>query len=201
MTELVFASNNAHKLAEIKALCSAFSIKILSLSDIGFIEEIEETELTLEGNSRLKAERIHEFSGRNVFSDDTGLEVYQLGMEPGVFSSRYAGEPPDDENNIRKLLRNLEGETDRRARFRTVVTLIYEGEISQFDGIVEGYISEEAKGASGFGYDPIFIPEGFSISFAQMTAEEKNSTSHRKRALTKTIRFLEERIRSEEGSA
>ncbi|MCB9245492.1 MAG: RdgB/HAM1 family non-canonical purine NTP pyrophosphatase [Flavobacteriales bacterium] len=194
MTKLVFASNNPNKLSEIRALTAAYGLDVLSLEDVGFREEIDETEQTLEGNSRLKAERVHRFCGLNVFSDDTGLEVYSLNMAPGVYSARYAGEPPNDERNIGKLLEALKSTPERNARFRTVVTLIFQGETYQFEGIVEGMISSLPAGTKGFGYDPVFIPQGYDRTFAQMDLTEKNKISHRKRATEKALAYLLEKL-------
>ena len=179
--KLVFATNNRHKLEEIRAILGN-KIEILSLNDIDCHDEIPETADTLEGNALIKARYIHEKFGVDCFADDTGLEVEALNGEPGVYSARYAGEDCNPEANMYKLLQNLTGENNRNAQFRTVIALIINGEEKLFNGIVKGTISREKMGNAGFGYDPIFIPEGFSESFAQMTSEMKNSISHRYRA-------------------
>lgn len=187
--KLVFATNNRHKLEEVRAILGN-SIQVLSLNDINCHDEIPETAETLEGNALIKARYIYENYGCNCFADDTGLEVDALNGEPGVYSARYAGNNYDSEANMHKLLQNLTGENNRKAQFRTVIALIINGEENIFDGIVKGSISEIKKGDSGFGYDPIFIPEGFSESFAQMTSEQKNSISHRYRATEKLNDYL-----------
>ena len=179
--KLVFATNNKHKLEEVRAILGN-KIEILSLNDIDCHDDIPETADTLEGNALIKARYIHEKFGVDCFADDTGLEVEALNGEPGVYSARYAGEDCNPEANMYKLLQNLTGENNRNAQFRTVIALIINGEEKLFNGIVKGTISREKMGNAGFGYDPIFIPEGFSESFAQMTSEMKNSISHRYRA-------------------
>ena len=179
--KLVFATNNRHKLEEVRAILGK-KIEILSLNDIDCHDDIPETADTLEGNALIKARYIHEKFGVDCFADDTGLEVEALNGEPGVYSARYAGEDCNPEANMYKLLQNLTGENNRNAQFRTVIALIINGEEKLFNGIVKGTISREKMGNAGFGYDPIFIPEGFSESFAQMTSEMKNSISHRYRA-------------------
>ena len=181
MEKIVFASNNSHKLSEIRQLELPF--EILSLADTGCSEEIPETADTLEGNALQKARWVKEHYGYDCFADDTGLEVDALGGEPGVYSARYAGEGHDSEANMAKLLANLEGVTDRRARFRTVIALIKDGEEHLFEGIVEGHITTARSGADGFGYDPIFMPDGTDKTFAEMTADQKNAISHRGRAV------------------
>lgn len=179
--KLVFATNNRHKLEEVRAILGN-KIEVLSLNDIDCHDDIPETADTLEGNALIKARYIHEKFGVDCFADDTGLEVEALNGEPGVYSARYAGEDCNPEANMYKLLQNLTGENNRNAQFRTVIALIINGEEKLFNGIVKGTISLEKMGNAGFGYDPIFIPEGFSESFAQMTSEMKNSISHRYRA-------------------
>ena len=179
--KLVFATNNRHKLEEVRAILGN-KIEVLSLNDIDCHDDIPETSDTLEGNALIKARYIHEKFGVDCFADDTGLEVEALNGEPGVYSARYAGEDCNPEANMYKLLQNLTGENNRNAQFRTVIALIINGEEKLFNGIVKGTISREKMGNAGFGYDPIFIPEGFSESFAQMTSEMKNSISHRYRA-------------------
>ena len=163
-----------------------------SLRDIGCTDDIPETADTLEGNALMKARYIHERYGTDCFADDTGLEVETLDGAPGVYSARYAGEECDPKANMNKLLDNLTGKTDRNAQFRTVIALIIDGEEKLFEGNVKGIISNEKMGDAGFGYDPIFIPEGFSESFAQMSSEMKNSISHRYRATEKLCKYLKE---------
>lgn len=190
--KLVFATNNRHKLQEVKAIVGD-RVEILSLSDIGCNDDIPETADTLQGNALIKARYISEKYGVNCFADDTGLEVDALDGAPGVYSARYAGEECNSEANMQKLLQNLTGKSERSAQFRTVIALIINGDEKLFNGVVKGRISTEKLGDSGFGYDPIFIPEGFSESFAQMSAEQKNSISHRFRATEKLSNYLKER--------
>lgn len=189
MRTLVFATHNPNKAREIQEMCGP-EFRILTLSDIGFHDEIVEDREDLEGNSRLKAETVAPHSEYPVFSDDTGLEAHALSGAPGVHSARYAGEPRSDQRNTQKLLRELEGQTDRSARFRTVVTLVDGEDVVQFEGIVNGKIIAELQGDGGFGYDPIFVPENGDRTFAEMSSEEKNAISHRKRAFTKLIDHL-----------
>lgn len=189
--KLVFATNNRHKLDEVRAIVGD-KIEILSLNDIGCHDDIPETADTLQGNALIKARYIYEKYGTDCFADDTGLEVEALGGEPGVYSARYAGEECDSEANMKKLLHNLTGKKNRNAQFRTVIALIIGGEEKLFNGIVKGSITEEKRGDSGFGYDPIFIPEGFSESFAQMGSDQKNSISHRYRATRQLSDYLKE---------
>lgn len=191
--KLVFATNNRHKLEEVRAILGN-KIEILSLNDIDCHDDIPETADTLEGNALIKARYIHEKFGVDCFADDTGLEVEALNGEPGVYSARYAGEDCNPEANMYKLLQNLTGENNRNAQFRTVIALIINGEEKLFNGIVKGTISREKMGNAGFGYDPIFIPEGFSKSFAQMTSEMKNSISHRYRATNELSNYLKQTI-------
>ena len=189
--KLVFATNNRHKLDEVRAILGN-RIEVLSLNDINCHDEIPETADTLEGNALIKARYIHDKFGVDCFADDTGLEVEALGGEPGVYSARYAGEECDSEANMRKLLHNLTGKNNRNAQFRTVIALIIKGEEKLFNGIVKGNISNSKMGDCGFGYDPIFIPEGFSESFAQMTSDMKNSISHRYRATEELSKYLKQ---------
>ncbi|MBE6267548.1 MAG: non-canonical purine NTP diphosphatase [Bacteroidales bacterium] len=186
---LVFATNNKHKLEEMRAILGG-KVELLSLADIDCHDDIPETADTLEGNALIKARYIYDKYGCSCFADDTGLEVDALGGEPGVYSARYAGENNDSEANMRKLLQNLTGKSERSAQFRTVIALIIEGEEFLFDGIVRGRISEERMGSAGFGYDPIFIPDGYEESFAQMAAEQKNAISHRSRAAAALNEYL-----------
>ena len=189
--KLVFATNNKHKLEEVRAILGN-RIEVLSLNDINCHDDIPETADTLEGNALIKAKYIYDKFGVDCFADDTGLEVDVLGGEPGVYSARYAGEECNSEANMHKLLHNLTGKNNRDAQFRTVIALIIKGEEKLFNGIVKGKISNEKMGDAGFGYDPIFIPEGFSESFAQMTSDMKNSISHRYRATEKLSNYLKE---------
>jgi len=186
---IVFASNNQNKFREIRGLIPTH-IQLLSLEDIGFEEDIEETGSTLEENSLLKAQTIFDFCHIPTIADDTGLEVYALNMAPGVFSARYAGEQKSSEDNIAKLLRELQNYENRKARFRTIFTFVDEKKSKQFEGAVEGVISKEKHGNQGFGYDPVFFPESEKRSFAQMTLDEKNDFSHRSRSLRKLIGYL-----------
>jgi XTP/dITP diphosphohydrolase len=191
--KLVFASHNQNKVTEIKSLLPD-TFEILSLTEIGFNEEIEETGLTLDENSKIKAQTVFEKTGYFCFADDTGLEIEALNYEPGVFSARYAGNQKNDSDNIEKVLLNLQGMTNRNARFRTVITLLIGQEEYSFEGRVDGKIIMEKRGEFGFGYDPIFIPENESITFAEMSMEEKNQFSHRARAFLKMIEFLKNEI-------
>ncbi|MBR5456013.1 MAG: non-canonical purine NTP diphosphatase [Bacteroidaceae bacterium] len=189
--KLVFATNNKHKLQEVRDIVGD-RVEILSLNDIDCHDDIPETADTLQGNALIKARHIYEKYGMDCFADDTGLEVDALNGEPGVYSARYAGNECDSEANMLKLLHNLTGKSNRKAQFRTVIALIINGEEKLFNGIVKGTISEDKMGNSGFGYDPIFIPEGFSESFAQMGSDMKNSISHRYRATEQLNNFLKE---------
>ena len=189
--KLVFATNNKHKLQEVRDIVGD-RVEVLSLADIGCFDDSPETADTLQGNALIKARHIYEKYGFDCFADDTGLEVEALDGAPGVYSARYAGEECDSEANMRKLLENLTGKTNRNAQFRTVIALIINGEEMLFNGIVKGVIATEKKGDSGFGYDPIFVPEGHSASFAQMSSEMKNSMSHRFRATQQLSDYLKE---------
>ena len=188
--EIVFATNNPHKLEEARAILKD-RVKVLSLNDINCHDEIPETADTLEGNALIKARWVKEKYGFNCFADDTGLMVEALDGAPGVYSARYAGEHCSPADNIALLLQNLKGQKNRKAKFATVVALILNDEEYIFEGEVKGYISEENSGNAGFGYDPIFLPEGSSLSFAEMAPEDKNSISHRGRAMTKLAQFLQ----------
>jgi len=189
--EIVFASNNLNKIREINNVLGN-SFKLLSLKDICMEEDIPENEATLEGNALLKARFIHNATGMNVFADDTGLETEALNVDPGVHSARFAGENKDSEANIDKLLALLEKKTSRKARFRTVIALILDGKEHLFEGIVEGEIITERRGKMGFGYDPVFLPEGRKLTFAEMDLDEKNKISHRARAFAGLKAFLSE---------
>ncbi|MBQ2045779.1 MAG: non-canonical purine NTP diphosphatase [Muribaculaceae bacterium] len=184
--EIVFATNNLHKLSEIREIIGD-KFKILSLKEIGCNEDIPETANTLEGNAEIKARYVKEHYGYDCFADDTGLEVDALGGEPGVLSARYAGENHDSQANMNLLLKNMSGKENRAARFRTVIALIIGEELTLMDGIVEGEITHERAGDSGFGYDPIFKPIESELTFAQMSSEDKNKISHRGRATAKLI--------------
>lgn len=195
---IIFATNNAHKLKEISNLLGN-NFHLNSLKDIGFTGDIPEEQPTLEGNAMEKAKYIVERYNASCFADDTGLEVEALKGEPGVFSARYAGtvaEHGSEEKrslaNIEKLLANLKKNPNRKARFRTVIAYIDNGKSHLFEGIVNGHIIEEKRGTDGFGYDPVFVPDGFSQTFAEMPLSEKNKISHRARAFAKFIAFLKE---------
>lgn len=187
--KLVFATNNLNKLKEVQEMLPN-SIQLLSLKDINCFDEIDETETTLEGNAKLKAAYITAKFGYNCFADDTGLEVESLNGKPGVYSARFAGEPNNSENNIQKLLTNLKDETNKKAQFRTVVSLNINKKKFLFEGICKGEILKKKQGEKGFGYDAIFKPNGFNKSFAEMTSEEKNTISHRGIAIQKLVHFL-----------
>jgi len=187
--KLCFASNNEHKLTEIRQLIGD-QYQIVSLQEIGCTEELPEEQTTLEGNSRQKAEYVWQHYGVSCFADDTGLEVFALQGEPGVYSARYAGPQRSSTDNMALLLQNLADKTDRRAQFRTSITLILAGDIHQFEGVVTGQIAKNLAGEVGFGYDPLFIPDGFSQTFAQMSPAEKNKISHRGRAMQQLEAFL-----------
>lgn len=188
--ELVFATNNAHKLEEINAAVGN-DIKILSLKAIGCVEDIPETAPTLQGNASQKSHYVYQKYEINCFADDTGLEIEVLDGAPGVYSARYAGPGHDHEKNMDKVLSDLEGKQNRKARFRTVISLILDKQEYFFEGIVNGNILKERQGKKGFGYDPIFQPEGYSQSFAEMNLTEKNRISHRGLAVQKLIDFLQ----------
>ncbi len=187
--ELVFATNNLHKIKEISPLING-SFRLLILNDIKCFEEIPETSETIAGNASQKSQYIWKKFSINCFADDTGLEIEALNGEPGVYSARYAGEKCSFQDNIDKVLAKMQNITNRKARFRTVISLIIDGNELQFEGIVNGSILAEKKGVDGFGYDPIFQPEGYDITFAEMTLEEKNKISHRGLATQKLIDFL-----------
>jgi len=189
--KLVFATQNENKAHEIQSLLPEY-FKIISLKDIRCFDEIPETAETLEGNSLLKASFISETYNLNCFADDTGLEIEALNNRPGVYSARYAGPDKSSAANIDKVLSELEGKTSRNAQFRTLITLILNKSTFSFEGIVRGEIISEKRGENGFGYDPIFVPEGEKRTFAEMSLEEKNKHSHRARAFQKMIDFLNE---------
>jgi XTP/dITP diphosphohydrolase len=189
MKEIVFATNNKHKLDEVRKIADT-KLKILSLSDINCHEEIEETGTTLEANALIKAKYVKDHYGYDCFADDTGLEVEALDGMPGVYSSRYAGEACRPADNMNKLLTVLNNIENRNARFRTVIALILNNEEHYFEGIINGEITREEKGNAGFGYDPIFQPEGYSQTFAELGDDIKNSISHRALATEKLMKFL-----------
>ena len=187
---LVFATNNAHKLEEIRAILGN-SLEILSLADIHCHADIPETADTLEGNARQKSRYVYEHYGLDCFADDTGLEVESLGGAPGVYSARYAdGQGHDSQANMNKLLKEMEEKNDRKAQFRTIISLIEKGEERQFEGIVKGQITREKRGESGFGYDPIFQPDGYETTFAELGSDIKNRISHRARAVAALCDYL-----------
>ena len=187
--KLVFATNNVNKLKEVQEMLPN-SIELLSLKDIHCFDEIDETETTLEGNARLKASYVTQKYGYHCFADDTGLEVESLNGKPGVYSARYAGEPSNSENKMQKLLQELNGKENRKAQFRTAICLQLDGKQFFFDGICKGEILTKKQGEKGFGYDPIFQPEGYCQSFARMQRNEKNKISHRGLAIKKLVIFL-----------
>lgn len=190
--KICFATNNAKKIEEVKAALGS-DFEIVSLKDIGCNEELPETGDTLDHNAFQKARFVKENYGVDCFADDTGLEVDSLNGDPGVYSGRYAGEPRSEERNIELLLKNLKGKEDRKARFRTVIALILEGKEYAFEGIASGEIIEEKIGGGGFGYDPIFKPDRYSRTFAELTMAEKNQISHRGKAVKALIEFLSNR--------
>lgn len=187
--EIVFATNNPHKLQELRRIAGDFW-NILSLEDIGCHEDIPETADTLEGNAELKARFVKEKYGYDCFADDTGLMVDALGGAPGVYSARYAGPGHDSQANMKLLLENMSGKSDRTARFRTVIALLQGDNLHLFEGIVEGEITLEPSGCAGFGYDPVFKPAESNVTFAEMDADAKNAISHRGRATAKLIDYL-----------
>jgi XTP/dITP diphosphohydrolase len=194
MAKLIFATNNQHKVEEIQFAIGK-SIEVISLKEAGINIDIPEPHDTLEANASEKSRTIYQLTGTDCFSEDTGLEVEALNGEPGVKSARYAGEDKAFDKNIDKLLLNLGDNTERKARFRTVISLILNGKEFLFEGICEGGISDVRKGGKGFGYDPVFVPTGSDSSFAEMSMEEKNKFSHRKKAIEKMIAFLKEEIK------
>ncbi|MBO7243353.1 MAG: RdgB/HAM1 family non-canonical purine NTP pyrophosphatase [Alistipes sp.] len=187
--KIVFATNNAHKLSEVKAVLGD-GYELVTLKEVGITEDIPETGDTLDENASLKARYVYERTGLDCFADDTGLEVEALGGAPGVRSARYATDGHDFAANNRKLLKELDGVTNREARFRTVISLIASGEEIQVEGVVNGVIALSESGSEGFGYDPLFIPEGKEVTFAEMSADEKNSISHRGRAVAELVKVL-----------
>jgi XTP/dITP diphosphohydrolase len=191
MITLLFATHNINKANEL-APQMPFSIDLKTLDELGIHEEIPETGSTLEENARMKTDFLVKLGNDAVFSDDTGLEIEVLNDEPGVYSARYAGEEKDSEKNMDLVLHKLEGKINRKARFRTVISLYIDGTFHEFEGIVEGQILPKRKGLKGFGYDPIFQPDETTCSFAEMSMEEKNKISHRGRAIRKLLQFLKQ---------
>lgn len=189
MKKIVFATNNKHKLIEITDILKD-TYTIVSLNEIGFFEEIPETQPTIEGNALQKAQFINDRFSINCFADDTGLIVDCLNGAPGVYSARYAGKNARYQQNVEKLLFEMKGKKNRNARFKTVICLIFNGKNYFFEGIVEGTITEQQFGTNGFGYDPVFVPNGFDITYAQMNSEQKNSLSHRAIAVNKLAQYL-----------
>ena len=191
MKRMILATHNEHKLQEVKEIIGE-KFQVVSLEELGYSDEIPENGLTLQANALKKAKTIHQHFNENCFADDTGLEVEALHGEPGVLSARYAGEHSNSENNIRKLLHELKDKTNREAQFRTVIALIYNDKNYYFEGIVRGIIASHPAGENGFGYDSVFIPEGYNETFAELDAETKNRISHRAKALDKLRKFLAE---------
>jgi XTP/dITP diphosphohydrolase len=189
---IVFATNNSHKLEEVRNILGN-TYQISSLKDINCVEDIPETADTLEGNALLKARYVSQKYDCDCFTDDTGLEVKALNYAPGVYSARYAGESKDSKANMCKVLKELEGKNDYSARFRTVIALIVQGKEYLFEGIVEGTLIREERGRAGFGYDPIFIPKGYTLTFAELGTDIKNTISHRAKAVNKLKLFLDEK--------
>lgn len=187
--KIVFATHNAHKVSEVQAVLGS-EYQLVTATEAGISEEIPETQPTIEGNALQKARYVYEHTGLNCFADDTGLEVETLNGAPGVYSARYAGEHVSYADNNKLLLKNLAGCQNRKARFRTVIALILDGKEHLFEGRVEGTIATEPHGEGGFGYDPLFIPEGSQLTFAEMSPEAKNGISHRGRAVAKLVAFL-----------
>jgi len=192
MKKLVFATNNKHKLDEVRAILEP-EFSIVSLAELNCTEDIPETADTLDGNALIKAQYIHDKFGLDCFADDTGLEVDALNGEPGVYSARYAGEDHNAQNNMCKVLAMLGENKNRSARFRTVIALIQGGQTTYFEGRINGNITVQPRGASGFGYDPIFVPENYVSTFAQLSAEEKNQISHRALAVKKLVNYLQQK--------
>lgn len=193
MEKLVFATNNAHKLEEVRAVL-ANKIEILSLNELGCYDDIPETADTLEGNALIKADYVFNKFGMTCIADDTGLEVEALNGEPGVYSARYGGESHNAQKNMQKLLNRLEGITNRTARFRTVIALKNSTQELYFEGVINGHIAVSPSGTAGFGYDPVFVPDGYTETFAELGSELKNKISHRALAVEKLIEFLNNSI-------
>jgi len=191
MPPIIFATNNQNKVNEVRSVLGE-GFAIITLQEAGIDIDIPEPHDTLEANATEKSQTIHRITGKDCFSEDSGLEVYALNGKPGVKSARYAGESRSFQQNIDKLLLNMQGIDQRNARFRTVISLIFQNKEYQFEGICEGHIIDVCKGGEGFGYDPIFVPDGADKTFAEMSVEEKNTFSHRKKAVAQLIAFLKE---------
>ena len=189
--ELIIASQNQNKLVEFKKILGD-KINLFSLSDIGLNQEIPENEKTIKKNAMFKAKFVNIQTGKNVFADDTGLEIDSLNGEPGVYSARYSGVDRNSDKNIELVLRKLKNKADRNSRFKTIISLIIDGKSVNFEGVVEGKITEEKRGSNGFGYDPIFQPNGYSSTFGEMSLKEKNKISHRSIAINKMVQYLKE---------
>ena len=189
--ELIIASQNQNKLVEFKKILGD-KINLFSLSDIGLNQEIPENEKTIKKNAMFKAKFVNTQTGKNVFADDTGLEIDSLNGEPGVYSARYSGVDRNSDKNIELVLRKLKNKANRKSRFKTIISLIIDGKSVNFEGVVEGKITEEKRGSNGFGYDPIFQPNGYSSTFGEMSLKEKNKISHRSIAINKMVQYLKE---------
>ena len=189
--ELIIASQNQNKLVEFKKILGD-KINLFSLSDIGLNQEIPENEKTIKKNAMFKAKFVNTQTGKNVFADDTGLEIDSLNGEPGVYSARYSGVDRNPDKNIELVLRKLKNNANRNSRFKTIISLIIDGKSVNFEGVVEGKITEEKRGSNGFGYDPIFQPDGYASTFGDMSLKEKNKISHRSIAINKMVQYLKE---------
>ena len=189
--ELIIASQNQNKLVEFKKILGD-KINLFSLSDIGLNQEIPENEKTIKKNAMFKAKFVNTKTGKNVFADDTGLEIDSLNGEPGVYSARYSGVDRNPDKNIELVLRKLKNKANRNSRFKTIISLIIDGKSVNFEGVVEGKITEEKRGSNGFGYDPIFQPNGYASTFGEMSLKEKNKISHRSIAINKMVQYLKE---------
>lgn len=189
--ELIIASQNQNKLVEFKKILGD-KINLFSLSDIGLNQEIPENEKTIKKNAMFKAKFVNIQTGKNVFADDTGLEIDSLNGEPGVYSARYSGVERNSDKNIELVLTKLKNKSNRNSRFKTIISLILDGKSVNFEGVVEGKITEEKRGSNGFGYDPIFQPNGYSSTFGEMSLKEKNKISHRSIAINKMVQYLKE---------
>lgn len=189
--ELIIASQNQNKLVEFKKILGD-KINLFSLSDIGLNQEIPENEKTIKKNAMFKAKFVNTQTGKNVFADDTGLEIDSLNGEPGVYSARYSGVERNSDKNIELVLTKLKNKSNRNSRFKTIISLIIDGKSVNFEGVVEGKITEEKRGSNGFGYDPIFQPNGYSSTFGEMSLKEKNKISHRSIAINKMVQYLKE---------
>ena len=189
--ELIIASQNQNKLVEFKKILGD-KINLFSLSDIGLNQEIPENEKTIKKNAMFKAKFVNIQTGKNVFADDTGLEIDSLNGEPGVYSARYSGVDRNSDKNIELVLRKLKNKSNRNSRFKTIISLILDGKSVNFEGVVEGKITEEKRGSNGFGYDPIFQPNGYASTFGEMSLNEKNKISHRSIAINKMVQYLKE---------